>query len=500
MADQEDSDIELGTHLRVPVDIEQTSEGRHTPTGETGIQKARTRRQARLEDEIEEIEESETVDPAGVGVTLEDLEKLTGAFREELAIRRQADREEDRYTRDRDRAAMQSELHSIKSWITDRMLDRTEDKAAPRRASANIEETPDIPPPRRDPRRPTTSTPVGPGSAPMETPGLSSVGAKRTVDDSLMTTMAYNPAARQAISSQPAMKFNGRTMDVRTWLTHFRVVARFNNWDPVQQALQLAAACEGRASNILKGLTPEQMGDYSYIVARLLGQFETHKSTKAYRSQLEARIRRHGESAEEYADELSTLAYGAYPNMDEDTAEGLVADRFTRGQTDPETRKFLWLTPQCGFRSLASKCVEFEAVHVPVSAHRPAAPLYAVEGSSTDLESEEELVSPQRGIMAAVDTRPKVRVAPRPAGSSTAGRGATPRGADTGRSPNPRRQRDMDDVQCYRCGGYGHIHRRCPYPAPHPSQFPPLEGTPKKTTGQGKSDRVRALDWEGSEN
>ena len=127
-------------------------------------------------------------------------------------------------------------------------------------------------------------------------------------------TQELGPSSFSSSHGPKVPKFDGKSPFV-PWLVQFRAVAKAHNWDNSEKAVHLVAALEGSATGLLHGVTGNQMDNYEFLVERLRGRYDAVGRESTFRAQLANRTRRHGESADEFAESIALLAQRApHPN------------------------------------------------------------------------------------------------------------------------------------------------------------------------------------------
>ena len=99
------------------------------------------------------------------------------------------------------------------------------------------------------------------------------------------------------------------------------------------------------AANLLIGMTLGQLDDYNFLRARLSRRYDPPEREEAHRSELRACMRRRNESADEFAENIKSLAQRAYPSADQNMLDNLVVERFREGHGNEELKKTLMSIP-----------------------------------------------------------------------------------------------------------------------------------------------------------
>ena len=260
-------------------------------------------------------------------------------------------------------------------------------------------------------------------------------------------------------------KFDGKGPFV-PWLVQFRAVAGAHGWDNSEKAVHLVAALEGSATGLLHGVTMVQMDNYDFLVERLRNRYDPVGRESTFRTQLTNRTRRHGETADEFAESIALLAQRAHPNYEisageDDPITSCIVDRFCSGQCNPELSSYLALYPSRDLSDLIGACVRWEATQVKKS-FKPVDTVYAVKDitpqSKTLTQEEMETFARQHGYTVRPIARQDTYRYPEAPRQDAYRRQNDTRPMTGGTRPPPR---DKRQVLCWHCGTYGHFSREC---------------------------------------
>ena len=81
-----------------------------------------------------------------------------------------------------------------------------------------------------------------------------------------------------------------------------------------RKLFRLVAALEGKAAtNVLQGLSSNQMDSYEGLITRLKNRYDPPDREETYRTEFSARVRRQGESPDAFAETLRVLAQRGFP-------------------------------------------------------------------------------------------------------------------------------------------------------------------------------------------
>jgi len=208
------------------------------------------------------------------------------------------------------------------------------------------------------------------------------------------------------------------------------------------------------------------MDNYEFLVERLRNRYDPVGRESTFRTQLTNRTRRHGETADEFAESIALLAQRAHPKYEisageDDPITSCIVDRFCSGQCNQELSSYLSLYPSRDLSELIGACVRWEATAIKKS-FKPAETVYAVKDTTPQprtLSPEEmEIFARQHGYTV------------RPIARQDSYRYQEPHQQDTYRRQNDARPttggtrfppRDKRQVLCWHCGKYGHFSREC---------------------------------------
>ena len=296
-----------------------------------------------------------------------------------------------------------------------------------------------------------------------------------------------------------APKFDGKGPFV-PWLVQFRAVARAHGWDNSEKAVHLVAALEGSATGLLHGVTMVQMDNYDFLVERLKNRYDPVGRESTFRTQLANRTRRHGDTADEFAEAIALLAQRAHPNYEigageDDPITSCIVDRFCAGQCNTELSSYLSLYPSRNLSDLIGACVRWEATVVKKS-FKPADTVYAMKDttpqSKTMTQEDMETFARQHGYTARPIARQDTYRYPEAPRQDTYRRQNDAR-VNTGGNRFP--PRDKRQVLCWHCGTYGHFARECTSQDKSFRWAPPRR---ENDSRQQRNNRINAMDIEES--
>ncbi|KAK3083346.1 hypothetical protein FSP39_020349 [Pinctada imbricata] len=142
---------------------------------------------------------------------------------------------------------------------------------------------------------------------------------------------------RERLGKMKPQQYDG-VEDLNEYLTHFNIVAEINGWSYQSKSLHLAGSLSGEARSLLNDLEPAKQRDFDSVVEALNNRYGTINRAEVYKTELQTRVRRKGETIPELAQAITKLAKKAYPNTTKEMIEVLALDYFTDALTDSDIR------------------------------------------------------------------------------------------------------------------------------------------------------------------
>ena len=188
----------------------------------------------------------------------------------------------------------------------------------------------------------------------------------------------YRPAA-------PIQRFNNKSLNWPSfhWFRHFGAVAGVRGWDKNQSALQLMSYLDATAMNIAQELGDHELYDYYILVKLLEDRFDPASRVSASRSRFHGRLQRHHEDTDSFPDAITDLCRVGYPESSPELRQELTSEKFARGQSDPELKKYLWVVIRTQkdrkLQTLIEVCLDFGSLSPSANIHRPTEQVFSVE-------------------------------------------------------------------------------------------------------------------------
>ena len=137
--------------------------------------------------------------------------------------------------------------------------------------------------------------------------------------------------------------------------------------------IQLLLNLAGSAVYATKGMHPSLQADYPALVTRLRDMFANKSSAAVSKSLLTARMQKEGESVDNFAEGIHTLAVEAYPDMPPAARDEIMAAQFQRGLRDPEVKKHVILKEATSFGDAVKHAVTYGVMKSIVGIDRDSA-------------------------------------------------------------------------------------------------------------------------------
>ncbi|MES9879370.1 MAG: hypothetical protein ABW185_00620 [Sedimenticola sp.] len=123
----------------------------------------------------------------------------------------------------------------------------------------------------------------------------------------------------------------------KVWYTRFTTVAEIHHWDENRCLSELVQHLDGSAADfVFDQISDDCRFNYMRLVREINSRFLTEETRKTYRIQFGKRIQRYRESVEDFASELKRLYDRAYERKDPEIRQQALVDRFLAGLRDQE--------------------------------------------------------------------------------------------------------------------------------------------------------------------
>lgn len=174
--------------------------------------------------------------------------------------------------------------------------------------------------------------------------------------------------------------FDGTT-PFEVFKIQFETAMSKNNWNNDDSAGALVLALQGSASKILQILSNDVRNNYSTLMDALQRKHGSGHMKQNYRIQLKNRVQEKGESIQQYAAEVESLAHLAYSDLSADYIEKLEVDTFIDGILDPITKRAAMLTSEASFIGVVKTAMAQEAASLICG---PVETIKAIEMTNED--------------------------------------------------------------------------------------------------------------------
>jgi hypothetical protein len=195
--------------------------------------------------------------------------------------------------------------------------------------------------------------------------------AKREFQSQLEEVEARVERTRRTCASAAQLpKFDGTT-SCAVFRRQFETVKEHNCWTPQEKSTYLITALQGRAADVIHGIPIN--ATYEATLQTLEDRFGDEHFAVAYRSQLNSRRQRAGESWQEFAIAIEQLAHRAYPTLPEEYIKQESGRAFVDGVEDPDTQNQLQLGREKTVREALRQALELQAVLLVARPHKTSA-------------------------------------------------------------------------------------------------------------------------------
>lgn len=135
------------------------------------------------------------------------------------------------------------------------------------------------------------------------------------------------------IGQTKAHSYDGKT-SWNDYMVHFETVANLNNWSGKIKAMKLIACMQDDALSTLGDINTHSPPSYEDLISTMSKRFEPKNQMELYRNQMDARVRKKGESLPELVQDIKRLVRLAYPNAQQDVRDSLAYRTFKDALND----------------------------------------------------------------------------------------------------------------------------------------------------------------------
>lgn len=235
------------------------------------------------------------------------------------------------------------------------------------------------------------------------------------------------------------------------FIDQFDRLANFSRWTDSERAERLAIGLTGDAARYVKRLTSSQLSDY-YELRRMLSQrFGEPVNVNAILNQFNGRYRKENESVRQYARALQTFLERAFPHDSNPAMTYMLTQQFIKGVGDRDCSEYLSLNVSLSGENVWQNLIEKAELYEAVKGLQVGKPKSVnVESQNNTPRISSQVVTPapvanqyskNREQQAKDATQKQVRF------SET--------------NDQSVKQRPLENMICYRCGGQGHFARNC---------------------------------------
>jgi hypothetical protein len=118
------------------------------------------------------------------------------------------------------------------------------------------------------------------------------------------------------------------------YMVHFETIANLNNGSGKIKAMKRIACMQDAALSTLGDINTNSPPSYENLVSTLSKRFEPKNQMELYRNQMDARVRKKGESLPELVQDIKRLVRLAYPNAQQDVRDSLAYIAFRDALND----------------------------------------------------------------------------------------------------------------------------------------------------------------------
>jgi len=265
-------------------------------------------------------------------------------------------------------------------------------------------------------------------------------------------------------------KFDGSS-DWDAYLVQFKIVAEANGWSLDEKRVQLISKLEGEAARILARLCPTDQGDLFAITQALSRRFSSTGPDSYFMNLLSQRVQKPGETVQQLADEIESLAIRAFPNADSYTFQSLGMYHFINALESATVRQELRKNRPRTLNAAVGRAIELEAVSKVEEWRCRGLPNSGIPGAEGPTRNEpRERVAPTRAARTDSDDLAGIKEQLSELATLTklfkeqmdTMRGELDRRTNSDRNRRP--YSSQTTPLCWNCGRKGHTSRYCRQP------------------------------------
>ena len=301
---------------------------------------------------------------------------------------------------------------------------------------------------------------------------------------------------------QPTMvksfKFDGtdRCEDWSAFLVKFEIFSEASGWSDLEKRNQLCWCLTGTASRYVTNLIRHNKDiRYGELVAKMEQRFNHANETETLQVQFYSARQSPGEPTEAWADRLSCLADKAFRDVPENYVQSQIITKFLQALTDKAAGKAASM--------LKPKSIEEACQLVKLSQHLDSS-IYGIQRQENNpyarrdpepicqaMETTNEGEQPRSVENQMANMMDRMMAMQMATEKSLKDLHNQVKDLQRQRPPGPGPYRPFpnrggdDDFVCYRCGGHGHIARRCPVPDKELQQGKPQDTENNPLNQQG---------------
>ena len=132
-------------------------------------------------------------------------------------------------------------------------------------------------------------------------------------------------------------RYDGKD-DIYEYLDSFEICCQINRWSPYLKGLHLANSLTGSARGILTELQRHEKTDIYILINKLKERYGSQNQNVIFRTELQSRTRKIGETIPELAQNIKKLTLMAYPNATKEFTDTLARDHFIEAINDETLR------------------------------------------------------------------------------------------------------------------------------------------------------------------